>query len=123
MFIPQIQQYLSRLLDWHNSILLSFGYDPLRCLKCGSSVLVLEVDHKKTARSTILKGHGIWIAPYVLYFLYHRTIVQSKPKLHRQHHGEVTPSLFYYAIFYFQSILYHLFPICEVSLKVKKKLS
>lgn len=35
--------------DWRNSILLSFGYDPLRCKKCGTSMLVLEVYHKKTA--------------------------------------------------------------------------
>ena len=35
--------------DWRNSILLSFGYDPLLCKKCGTSMLVLEVYHKKTA--------------------------------------------------------------------------
>nr|WP_289702140.1 transposase [Enterocloster clostridioformis] len=46
---PQKRQYLSRLLDWRNSILLAFGYDPLRCPKCGTSMLVLEVYHKKTA--------------------------------------------------------------------------
>lgn len=46
---PQKRQYLSRLLDWRNSILLTFGYDPLRCSECGTSMLVLEVYHKKTA--------------------------------------------------------------------------
>uniref|UniRef100_UPI003FA42158 IS91 family transposase n=1 Tax=Enterocloster clostridioformis TaxID=1531 RepID=UPI003FA42158 len=45
----QKRQYPSRLLDWRNSILLTFGYDPLRCPKCGTSMLVLEVYHKKTA--------------------------------------------------------------------------
>ena len=46
---PQKRQYLSRLLDWRHSILLAFGYDPLRCPECGTSMLVLEVYHKKTA--------------------------------------------------------------------------
>ena len=36
-------------LDWRSSILMSFGYDPLCCPTCGSSMLVLEVYHKKTA--------------------------------------------------------------------------
>ena len=44
----QKRQYLSRLLDWRNSILLAFGYEPLRCPECGTSMLVLEVYHKKT---------------------------------------------------------------------------
>ena len=35
--------------DWQHSILLSFGYDPLCCSECGTSMLVLEVYHKKTA--------------------------------------------------------------------------
>lgn len=35
--------------DWRQSILLSFGYDPLCCSECGTSMLVLEVYHKKTA--------------------------------------------------------------------------
>ena len=43
------RKFLSSLQDWRNSILLSFGYDPLRCPKCGTSMLVLEVYHKKTA--------------------------------------------------------------------------
>ena len=41
--------FLRRYLDWRNSILLTFGYDPLKCPKCGTSMLVLEVYHKKTA--------------------------------------------------------------------------
>ena len=45
----QKQHYLSKLLDWRNLILLTFGYDPLRCPECGTSMLVLEVYHKKTA--------------------------------------------------------------------------
>lgn len=43
------QRYMRRLLNWRESILLSFGYDPLKCPKCGTSMLVLEVYHKKTA--------------------------------------------------------------------------
>ena len=41
--------FLKSIQDWRNSILLSFGYDPLHCSKCGTSMLVLEVYHKKTA--------------------------------------------------------------------------
>ena len=41
--------FLSSCLDWRNSIILTFGYDPLKCPKCGTSMLVLEVYHKKTA--------------------------------------------------------------------------
>ena len=58
---PQKQRYLSRLLDWRNSILLAFGYDPLRCPECGTSMLVLEVYHKKTAlfeRYRKVMGYG-----------------------------------------------------------------
>lgn len=57
----QKQRYLSRLLDWRNSILLAFGYDPLRCPECGASMLVLEVYHKKTAlfeRYRKVMGYG-----------------------------------------------------------------
>lgn len=43
------QGFLRSLLDWRNSILLSFGYDPLHCPKCKTSMLVLEVCYKKTA--------------------------------------------------------------------------
>lgn len=43
------KKFLGRILDWRNSILLSFGYDPLICPECGTSMLVLEVYHKKTA--------------------------------------------------------------------------
>lgn len=43
------RKFLQSLLDWRNSILLTFGYDPLKCPKCGASMLVLEVYHKKTA--------------------------------------------------------------------------
>lgn len=32
---------------WRNSILASFGYDPLRCPKCGSTMLFLELYHNK----------------------------------------------------------------------------
>ena len=49
------------LLNWRHSILLSFGYDPLKCPKCGTSMLVLEVYHKKTAlfeRYRKVMGYG-----------------------------------------------------------------
>ena len=56
-----VYPHLSRLLDWRNSILLAFGYDPLRCPECGTSMLVLEVYHKKTAlfeRYRKVMGYG-----------------------------------------------------------------
>ena len=46
---PEKKRYLRSIMDWRNSILLSFGYDPLKCPKCGTSMLVLEIYHKKTA--------------------------------------------------------------------------
>ena len=58
---PQKQRYLSSLLDWRNSIILTFGYDPLKCPKCGTSMLVLEVYYKKTAlfeRFRKVMGYG-----------------------------------------------------------------
>lgn len=58
---PEKKQFFLRHLDWRNSILLSFGYDPLSCRKCGSSMLVLEVYHKKTAlfeRFRKVMGYG-----------------------------------------------------------------
>lgn len=57
----QKQHYLSKLLDWRNLILLTFGYDPLRCPECGTSMLVLEVYYKKTAlfeRFRKVMGYG-----------------------------------------------------------------
>ena len=42
-------RFLHSIQDWRHSILLSFGYDPLRCSECGTSMLVLEVYYKKTA--------------------------------------------------------------------------
>ena len=41
------QRFLRSIQDWQHSILLSFGYDPLCCSECGTSMLVLEVYHKK----------------------------------------------------------------------------
>ena len=54
-------KFLHSLLDWRNSILLSFGYDPLRCPDCGTSMSVLEVYYKKTAlfeRHRKVMGYG-----------------------------------------------------------------
>ena len=36
------RKFLQSTLDWRNSIILSFGYDPLYCPKCKTSMLVLE---------------------------------------------------------------------------------
>ena len=58
---PEKRNYLRSLQDWRNSILLSFGYDPLRCPDCGTSMSVLEVYHKKTAlfeRYRKVMGYG-----------------------------------------------------------------
>ncbi|MDR1550737.1 MAG: transposase [Hungatella sp.] len=58
---PEKRNFLLRHLDWRNSILFTFGYDPLGCQKCGSSMLVLEVYHKKTAlfeRYRKVMGYG-----------------------------------------------------------------
>ncbi len=55
------KNFLKQTLDWRTSILLSFGYDPLRCETCGTSLLVLEVYHKKTAlfeRYRKVMGYG-----------------------------------------------------------------
>lgn len=46
---PEKKRFLKKQLCWRKSILLTFGYDPLKCPKCGTSMLVLEVYHKKTA--------------------------------------------------------------------------
>ena len=43
------KRFLRSIQDWQHSILLSFGCDPLCCSECGTSMLVLEVYHKKTA--------------------------------------------------------------------------
>ena len=43
------QCFLRSIQDWRQSILLSFGYDPLCCSECGTSMSVLEVYYKKTA--------------------------------------------------------------------------
>ena len=55
------QRFLRSIQDWRQSILLSFGYDPLCCSECGTSMLVLEVYHKKTAlfeRYRKVMGYG-----------------------------------------------------------------
>jgi hypothetical protein len=43
------RKFLRSTLYWRESILLSFGYDPLKCPKCGTSMLAMEVYYKKTA--------------------------------------------------------------------------
>ena len=40
--VRNVGSYVPYLI-WKQSILLTFGYDPLRCPKCGTSMLVLEV--------------------------------------------------------------------------------
>lgn len=41
--------YLCKFYNWQNMILLTFGYDPLKCPKCGKSMFAFEVYYKKTA--------------------------------------------------------------------------
>ncbi len=57
----QKKKFLKRTLDWRTSIVLTFGYDPLHCEECGTSLLVLEVYYKKTAlfeRYRKIMGYG-----------------------------------------------------------------
>ncbi|MEQ2837668.1 hypothetical protein AAAV00_12260 [Dorea formicigenerans] len=42
-------RYLCKFYNWQNMILLTFGYDPLKCPKCGKSMFAFEVYYKKTA--------------------------------------------------------------------------
>lgn len=39
--------FLLSFNQWRTSILTTFGYDPLKCPKCGNSMLFLELYHKK----------------------------------------------------------------------------
>lgn len=43
------RRYLCKLYNWQNMILLTFGYDFLKCPKCGKSMFAFEVYYKKTA--------------------------------------------------------------------------
>ena len=43
----QKRRFLTSLNAWRTSLLLSFGYDPLKC-KCGHLMTVLEICHKGT---------------------------------------------------------------------------
>ena len=43
------RRYLCKFYNWQNMILLTFGYDPLKCPKCGKSMFAFEVYYKKTA--------------------------------------------------------------------------
>lgn len=48
LVIPkQKRRFLTSLNAWRTSLLLSFGYDPLKC-KCGHLMTVLEICHKGT---------------------------------------------------------------------------
>lgn len=40
-------RYLCKFYNWQNMILLTFGYDPLKCPKCGKSMFAFEVYYKK----------------------------------------------------------------------------
>ena len=40
---------VGKFYNWQNMILLTFGYDPLKCPKCGKSMFAFEVYYKKTA--------------------------------------------------------------------------
>lgn len=43
--------------QWRNDILLSFGYDPLACERCGSQMHILEIyyDHRKVSLQELYK--------------------------------------------------------------------
>ena len=46
---PEKRRYLYKFYNWQNMILLTFGYDPLKCPKCGKSMFAFEVYYKKAA--------------------------------------------------------------------------
>lgn len=74
------RRFLKPLVDWRKSILLTFGYDPLKCAKCGASMSVLEVYHKKTALFEQYRkqmGFGSYQTPY---YFSNRQIMQFEPK-------------------------------------------
>ncbi len=50
-------RYLLSLNRWRNSILLSFGYDPLKCPHCGKTMLFIELyfDHKPVSLDELYK--------------------------------------------------------------------
>ena len=68
------KRFIHSLLDWRHSILLSFGYDPLHCSKCGTSMLILEVYHKKPHKQrhgespfALLLYHFLFLIHYTLF--------------------------------------------------------
>lgn len=50
-------RYLLSLNRWRNSILLSFGYDPLKCPHCGETMLFIELyfNHKPVSLDELYK--------------------------------------------------------------------
>lgn len=40
-------KFFQSLTEWRNCFLLSFGYDPLKCPKCGTTMLFLELYHNR----------------------------------------------------------------------------
>lgn len=46
---PEKRAYFRSLDQWRNSIALSFGYDPLDCPCCGTTMEIMEIWYKKTA--------------------------------------------------------------------------
>ena len=69
------QRFIRSIQDWRQSILLSFGYDPLCCSKCGTSMLVLEVYHKKNFINNVMANptHSLFchVIFYFQFIIYH----------------------------------------------------
>ena len=62
------QRFIRSIQDWRQSILLSFGYDPLCCSKCGTSMLVLEVYHKKNFINNVMANPTHSLFCHVIFY-------------------------------------------------------
>ena len=62
------QRFIRSIQDWRQSILLSFGYDPLCCSKCGTSMLVLEVYHKKNFINNVMASPTHSLFCHVIFY-------------------------------------------------------
>ena len=62
------QRFLRSIQDWRQSILLSFGYNPLCCSKCGTSMLVLEVYHKKNFINNVMANPTHSLFCHVIFY-------------------------------------------------------
>ena len=55
------QKCMISFTKWRNSILLSFGYDPLLCPSCNKEMQLLELyhKHKKVSLEDLYEGPGL----------------------------------------------------------------